>query len=85
MRQPVRLVASYRDRLAAAEKRLDGHDAVRQVDSERLDKIETMLADVHGILVKARGFKWILDGFFKYAGQISIACGAAYGAWKFFH
>lgn len=56
----------------------------RKSDGERLDKIETMVAEIHGLLVKARGFKWVMDGVFKYAGQLSIACGAAYGAWKFF-
>jgi hypothetical protein len=36
------------------------------------------------VLVKARGFKWVLDGFFKYAGQIAINAAAGYGAWRFF-
>jgi hypothetical protein len=59
-------------------------EEARKADGERLDKIETMVGEIHDILVKARGFKWVLDGLFKYAGQISIACGAGYGAWRFF-
>ena len=65
-------------------ERIFALEQARKADVDRLDKIEKMVGEIHGILVKARGFKWVLDGVFKYAGQISIACGAAYGAWKFF-
>lgn len=56
----------------------------RKADGDRLDKIETMVSEIHGVLVNVRGFKWVVDAIFKYAGQLSIACGALYGAWKFF-
>lgn len=71
-------------RPATQGERIFALEKGREEDSKRLDNIETMLADVHGILVKARGFKWVLDGFFKYSGQISIACVSGYGLWKFF-
>lgn len=64
-------------------ERIYALEEARKSDGQRLDKIETMLGEIHGILVKARGFKWVLDGLFKYAGQISMAAGAVYGLWKF--
>jgi hypothetical protein len=65
-------------------ERIYALEEARKADGERLDKIETMVGEIHGILVKARGFKWVMDGFFKYSGQIAIACGAIYGGWRFF-
>jgi hypothetical protein len=65
-------------------ERIFALEEARKTDGERLDKIETMVAEIHGILVRARGFKWVIDGFFKYSGQIGIAAGALYGGWKFF-
>jgi hypothetical protein len=65
-------------------ERIYALEEARKTDSERLDKIEKMVTEVHGVLVNARGFKWVLDGFFKYSGQIAVTCGAIYGCWKFF-
>ena len=72
-------------------ERIYALEEARKADSDRLDNIEkkvdaglAMVGEVHSILVNARGFKWVLDGFFKYSGQIGIACGALYGGWKFF-
>lgn len=76
MRQPVRLVASDRDRIAALEQG-------KKADGERLDKIEIMVAEIHAVLINVRGFKWVMDGFFKYSGQIAIASGAIYGGYRF--
>lgn len=66
-------------------ERIFALEEARRTDGERLDKIETMVKEMHGILVNARGFKWVVDGIFKYSGQIAIFCGSAYGLWKFFH
>lgn len=71
------------ERIYALEQAREADDAARKLQGERLEKVETMVGEIHGILVKARGFKWVMDGFFKYSGQISIACGALYGLWKF--
>jgi hypothetical protein len=72
------------ERIYALEEARRADEAARNAHGARLDKIETMVTEIHGVLVNVRGFKWVMDGFFKYAGQISIACGAGYGAWRFF-
>ena len=65
-------------------ERIFALEEARKADSERFDKIETMVGEIHAILVKARGFKWVMDGLFKYAGQVGIAASMLYGGWKFF-
>lgn len=64
-------------RIFALEDRLDKIEP-------RLVGIETTLGEVHTLLVNARGFKKVVDAIFKYFGQISMTCGALYGAWRFF-
>jgi hypothetical protein len=66
-------------------ERIFALEEARKADGERLDKIETMVGEIHSILVKARGFKWVLDGFFQICRpHRDIVRWAGYGAWRFF-
>lgn len=71
------------ERLYALEEARKADEEDRKKQTERLDKIETMVSEIHTVLVNVRGFKWVFDGACKYAGQISVLCGALYAVWKF--
>jgi hypothetical protein len=71
------------ERIYALEEARKADEEARKGHGDRLDKIETMVKEIHDVLVNVRGFKWVFDGFCKYAGQISMVCGAFYGLWKF--
>lgn len=71
-------------RIYALEQAREADEAARKLHGERLDKIETMVKEIHGVLVNVRGFKWVLDGAFKYIGQIGAASAVLYGGYRFF-
>lgn len=65
-------------------ERIFALEEARRADGERLEKIEKKVDDIHNLLVNVRGFKWVIDGGFKYIGQIGTAAAVIYAGWKFF-
>jgi hypothetical protein len=80
----MKLAMSNQGRPTTQTGRIYALEQARKTDGERLEKIEKKVDDIHNLLVNVRGFKWVMDGVFKYSGQIAIAAGALYGGWKFF-
>lgn len=73
MRQPVRLVASERHRLAAVEQSV-----------ERLEKIEPMVLEMHEILIAVRTIGRFLRVVLTWIGGPSAVGTAGLYAWRFF-
>jgi len=71
------------ERISVLEEARKADEEAKKGQNERLDKIETMVKEMHTVLVNVRGFKWVFDGFCKYFGQISLVCTGLYAFWKF--
>jgi hypothetical protein len=65
-------------------ERIFALEEARKSDGERLDKIENILLEIHGILVKARGIKWVFDNLFQLVGYAATTGLAGIGVWRFF-